>query len=174
MKSVNAFTGLLATTILALGTFTSAAAADADILRQTQDRADIHALMWSYVRALDTLNENAYVEVFTPDGTFGSGTNSTKGRDALRKMVTDLQKSRAEREAKGEPKQPAMHHIITNAHIEFIDKDHARFHSYWMTVFAGAPNTQPPRVAAAGRGIDEVVRVNGKWLIRSRNVAPQD
>ncbi len=37
-----------------------------------------------------------------------------------------------------------MHHVITNAHIEFIDKDHARFHSYWMTVFAESPGSNPP------------------------------
>lgn len=152
----------------------AALAADADILRQTQDRAEISELMWHYVRALDTMNEDAYVQTFTPDGAFVAGPHVTKGRDALRKMVTDLKKSRAEREAKGAPPQSAMHHILTNTYIEFSDRDHARMHSYWMTVFAGAPNTQPPRVAAAGRGVDDLVRVNGKWLIQTRNVAPQD
>jgi hypothetical protein len=43
-----------------------------------------------------------------------------------------------------------------------------------MTVFGAAGQETPPRVAAAGRGIDELVRVNGEWLIESRNVAPQD
>jgi hypothetical protein len=32
----------------------------------------------------------------------------------------------------------------------------------------------PPRVAGVGRSIDELERVNGKWLIKSRNVAPMD
>jgi hypothetical protein len=130
--------------------------------------------MWRYVRGLDTLNEEGYAAVFTEDGQFSSGANVSKGRDALKKIVTDLKKSRAEREAKGEPKSPPMHHVITNAHIEFVDKDRARYHSYWMTVFAAGGQGVPPRVAAAGRGIDELVRVNGKWLIKSRNVRPQD
>jgi hypothetical protein len=29
-------------------------------------------------------------------------------------------------------------------------------------------------VAAVGRSVDDLVRVDGKWLIRSRNVAPQN
>ena len=32
----------------------------------------------------------------------------------------------------------------------------------------------PPRVASAGRGVDELVRVNGKWLIKLRKVTPSD
>ena len=51
--------------------------------------------------------------------------------------------------------------MITNHHIEFVDKDHARYHAYWMTVFGAAGENTPPRVAAAGREYDELVRVNG-------------
>ena len=148
----------------------AAALTDADILREARDRAEIAELGWNYVRAIDTMNEDAYVRVFTPDGSF----NAVTGSAALSKMVTDLKQSRADRVAKGEPPQPAMHHIVTNEYIQFVDRDHARVNYYWMTVFAGTPTTQPPRVAAAGRGLDEVVRVNGKWLIQTRNVAPKD
>lgn len=149
-------------------------ASDADILREANDRAEIQDLMWRYARALDSLNEEAYAAVFTDDGTFTSGANVSKGRDALKKIVIDVEQRRAEREAKGEPKSPAMHHVITNANIVFDGKDHARHYSYWMTVFAAGGQQTPPRVAAAGRSIDELVRVNGKWLIKSRNVSPQD
>jgi hypothetical protein len=155
--------------LLVLGGPDVAAAADADVIQQTRDREEISALMWAYVRALDTLNEEAYVKVFTPDGAFGQ----TKGAEALRKMIVDLKKSRAEREAKGD-KPTAMYHIDTNEHVEFITPDHARVHYYWMTVFAGAERGQPARTAAVGHGVDDVVRVNGKWLIKSRNVAAPD
>jgi uncharacterized protein (TIGR02246 family) len=159
--------------LLLLAAPATAIAADADVIREAQDRVQIAQLMWNYVRALDSLNEDAYAAVFTPDGAFLAGPSATRGHEALRKMVTDLEKSQADRRAKGEV-IPAMHHIVTNEHIEFIDRDRARINYYWMTVFAGAPNTQPPRVAAAGRGVDELVRVDGKWLIRTRNVTPQD
>jgi hypothetical protein len=89
-------------------------------------------------------------------------------------MVNDLRQRNAEKEAKAKEKRPPMYHVVTNSTIEFIDKDHARFNAYWMTVFAaGGPNL-PARVAAAGREIDELVRSNGQWLIKVRDVAPKD
>jgi hypothetical protein len=67
-----------------------------------------------------------------------------------------------------------MYHVVTNSSIEFIDKDHARLQAYWMTVFATGGANVPARVAAAGREVDELVRWNGQWLIKVRDVAPKD
>jgi uncharacterized protein (TIGR02246 family) len=141
--------------------------------REARDRAEIDALMWRYVRALDTRNPEAYAAVYTPDGQFGSGATPTKGREALTKMVAGLRDRATEAAAKGQP-GPAMYHVITNPYLEFMDKDHARLHAYWMTVFGANGEKVPPRVAAAGRSVDQLVRVNGKWLIQSRDVAPKD
>lgn len=138
-------------------------------LREAADRVQIDALMWRYVRALDTLNAEAYAANYTPDGRFGS----TKGHEALKKMISDLAQQRAQAQAKGEPR-PAMYHVITNPYIEFVDRDHAIYRSYWMTVFGAMGQNTPPRVAAAGRGLDHLVRVNGKWLIQSRDVTPTE
>jgi hypothetical protein len=104
---------------------------------------------------------------FTEDGRFSAGATATVGREALKAMVNGLAANRAD-------DAPPMYHMIANSYIEFVDEDNALFHSYWLTVFGGAGQGAPPRVAAAGRGIDELVRVNGEWLIRSRNVAPRD
>lgn len=155
--------------VLMIGLAPGVRAAD----NEWKDRAEIEQLMWKYVRALDTLNEDAYAAVYTPDGSFGTGPNMSKGRDALKKIITDVKKRQAEQTARGET-VTKMRHIITNTYLEFIDKDHARLNSYWMTVFEGAGQEKPPRVAAAGRGVDELVRLNGKWLIAARDVAPKD
>jgi uncharacterized protein (TIGR02246 family) len=168
------FAGLLLAASALFGAAGALAAdTDADALRQAQDRAEIQALMWRYVRALDTLNPDAYASVFTENGQFGAGENATRGRGALREMVVGLKEGRDAREADGAA-SASMYHVITNAHVEFVDENRARYHSYWMTVFGAAGQDTPPRVAAAGRGIDELVRVDGHWLIESRNVAPQD
>ena len=148
-------------------------AAENSIEREAQDRAQIEKLMWQYVRALDTENADAYAAVYTPDGQFGSGANAVKGRDALKKMISDLRQRGAENEAKSGQKRPAMYHVIANSYLEFTDKDHARLEAYWMTVFAAAGPQTPPRVAAAGREVDELVRTNGQWLIKLRDVAPK-
>jgi len=152
----------------------TAVAAGNETERETRDRAQIEKLMWQYVRALDTENADAYAAVYTEDGQFGSGANAVKGREALKKMINDLRQRAAENESKSGEKRPAMYHVIANSYLEFVDKDHARLEAYWMTVFAaGGPKT-PARVAAAGREVDELVRLNGQWLIKTRDVAPKD
>jgi uncharacterized protein (TIGR02246 family) len=150
----------------------AAMADDAAILREAQDRAAIEALMWRYVRALDSMDPDGYAAVFTEDGSFGSGSTQRKGRADLKAMVADLKKGRDERAAAGNP-SAAMYHVIANHQITFTGPNEARYDSYWMTVFGANGQDSPPRVAAAGRGVDELVRVNGQWLIKNRNVAPQ-
>jgi hypothetical protein len=151
-----------------------AGAAENETERQTHDRAQIEKLMWQYVRALDTENADAYSAVFTTDGQFGNGANAVKGREALKKMINDFRQRAAENESKSGEKRPAMYHVIANSYLEFLDKDHARLEAYWMTVFAAAGPKTPLRVAAVGREVDELVRLNGQWLIKTRDVAPTD
>ena len=165
----NIAAGAVVALVLVAGISLSVSAQD-DAAREGRDRAEIEALMWRYVRALDTSNPDAYAAAYTPDGEFAAGGNVTKGRDALRKMVAGMRQNRTEAAAKGQPQAP-MYHMTMNEHLEFVDRDHARLHAYWQTVF-GAVGQTPVRVAAAGRSVDELVRVNGQWLIRSRNVAP--
>ena len=148
-------------------------AAENNFEREAQDRAQIEKVMWQYVRALDTENADAYAAVFSPDGQFGTGANAVKGHDALKKMIDDLRRRASENEAKTGQKRPPMYHVIANSYLEFLDKDHARFQAYWMTVFATAGQGADPRVAAAGREVDELVRAGGQWLIQLRDVAPK-
>ena len=99
-------------------------AAEKDLVR-AQDRVEIEQLMWNYIRALDSGNAEAYAALFAPDGQFGRGANAVKGREALKKMVLDARQKRDADNKSG--KKPArMYHVVTNPHIEFIDKDHAR------------------------------------------------
>jgi hypothetical protein len=165
-----------ATALLLIGMLASqaAAAADADLQREVLDRAQIDSLMWHYVRALDTLNADAYAATYTADGQFGSGANAVKGRDALKKMIAGFRQRAAEAAAKSGKKGPSMYHVLTNSYLEFEDRDHAHMEAYWMTLFAQNGAAVPVRVAAAGREVDEIVRVSGHWLIKSRDVAPQE
>ena len=143
-----------------------AAAAPAD---PAADRAAIEDLMWRYVRAADTLDADAYAAVFTPDGAF----NNVTGHEALRGMISGMAEGQAARRADGSL-TGNMYHVMANQTIEFVDADHARVHYYWQTMFAGNDLANPPRIAAGGRGVDEVVRVDGRWLIRRRNVVPTE
>jgi hypothetical protein len=151
----------------------SAPAADEGYLREAQDRAAIEKLMWDYASALDSGNAEAYAALYTDDGAFGT----TKGHEALKKMINDVTKSREERKAKGEPVFGTLH-MTTDRSIEFSDHDHATIHYYWLTSFVAPPaaaGAKPQeRVPFTGHGIDTVVRINGKWFIKNRNVQSKD
>jgi hypothetical protein len=150
------------------------ALAESAFEREAKDRAEIEKLMWQYARALDTENADAYIATYTPDGQFGGGANATKGHDALHKMIADLRQRNAETESKTGQKRPAMYHTSMNPYLEFIDKDHAILRAYWTTIFAGDTPNAPARIAAVGWERNELVRVNGKWLIKVRDTQPKD
>lgn len=158
--------------LVGLAPLATAWADDAALLQETRDRAAIEALMWRYVRALDSLDADAYAAAFTPDGSFTSGGAAEKGHAELKQMVVGLKENRDKRAAAGTPSAP-MYHVIFNHAIEFIDRDHARYDAYWATMFGPAGEQTPLRVAAVGRSVDMLVRVNGQWLIQSRDVAPK-
>ena len=135
--------------------------------RETRDRHDIEALMWKYTRALDKGDGATYASTYVADGQFGAGANATKGREALSKLVV-------RQPAAGEPARAPLYHMELNHWIEFTDKDHARYHAYYLTVAGAMGRETPPRLVAAGQSLDEMVRVNGKWLLKTRDVAAKD
>jgi hypothetical protein len=171
MKKVLA--GVFALLFVALLGYRAAAGGN-DMRNEAQDRAKVEKLMWRYIHALDTENPDVYAATYTRDGQFGSGANAVKGPDALKKMISDLRQRAADTEAKTGQKPAPMYHVLLNSELVFPDKDHAHMEAYRMTVFGQAGPNLPVRVAAAGREVDELVRVNGQWLIKTRDVAPKD
>ena len=159
--------------VLCVIAFASSTVVGQDNSAREKDRAEIEELMWRYARALDTGDGAAYAATYTVDGQFGTGPNATKGREALKKLADGVREQQAAAKAKGEARPP-IYHMEANTWIEFIDKDHARYHAYYLTVFGAGGQNVPPRVAAAGRSVNHLERVNGKWLIKLRDVAPQD
>jgi len=158
-----ALTAIVATT-LSLGTSIALFGED-NTVRETRDRAEIEALMWKYTRALDSGDGATYAATYTADGQFGA--TPTKGRDALSKLVV-------QRPAAGAPARPPLYHMELNHWIEFADKDHVRYHAYYLTVSGALGQETPSRIVAAGQSLDTMERVNGKWLIKTRDVAAKD
>ena len=146
---------------------TSISFASEKVPLRAQDRVEIEQLMWEYIQALDAGNAEAYADLFSPDGQFGRGETAIKGRDALKKMVEDA-RQKINEDSKDDKKKPRMYHVVTNPHIEFVDKDHARFYAYWMGVMQTGENV------GAGREINELVKINGRWFISVRDVSPED
>ena len=158
-------TAIVATT-LSLGASVVLSGEDSTV-REARDRADIEALMWKYTRALDKGDGATYASTYTPDGQFGTGANASKGREALSKLVV-------RQPAAGQPARPPLYHMELNHWIEFVDRDHARYHAYYLTVSGAMGQDTPARIVAAGQSLDTMERVSGKWLLKTRDVAAKD
>lgn len=120
---------------------------------RAEDKEAIEALMWRYARALDTANPEAYAAVYTEDGEFKAGNMSMKGRQALYDFVEGLGGSLG------------VYHMTADVFIEFIDDTNAIHHSYWLTL-----NRESGDVVDVGVSADQVVKVDGEWLIKVRDV----
>lgn len=145
-----------------------AAGAESDAaVQKLIDRAEIEALVARYVTALDTLDADAYAGVFAEDARFNVSGTVYDGRDAIRKIVTDLQAARARNDAEGRP-TPRLYHVMSNTSIEVLDENSARHQSYAQTVRA-ADNGQFV-VGFMGRYDDVLVKRDGRWQIQSRNL----
>lgn len=149
--------------------FASAAAADDAADRQALlDRAEIAELVTRYVTGLDTLDADLYAGVFAEDAVFElPGGVVHRGRAAIRKIVTDLQDSRARNQATGTP-SPGLYHVMSNTSIEVVDAANARHQSYAQTVRAAEGGQFI--VGFMGRYEDLLVKRDGRWYIRSRKL----
>ena len=159
--------GMSALVVCAVAFATTTLFGEDNAAREARDRADIEALMWKYTRALDSGDGATYASTYTDNGQFSAGANATKGHEALAKLVV-------RQPAAGAPARPPLYHMELNHWIEFVDKDHARYHAYYLTVSGAMGRDVPPRIVAAGQSFDTMERTNGKWLLKTRDVAAKD
>jgi 3-phenylpropionate/cinnamic acid dioxygenase small subunit len=146
----------------------NAAAADDAAVQKLLDRAEIEELVTRYVTALDTRDADLYAGVFAEDAVYELPGNVVhRGRAAIRKIVTDLQESRARNDAAGKP-SPSLYHAMFNHSIELVDATHARHHCYAQTVRAAEGGQF--LVGFMGRYDDELVKRDGRWYIQSRKL----
>lgn len=136
------------------------------------ERAAVNRVLVQYTTGLDTLNEDLYADSFAADARFIIGETVNEGHADIRKIITDLQDTRKERaeQAEAEGKEylpPMMHHVMSNAFIEFVDETTATHHAYWMTITG---NDRDFNVVSMGRYEDTLKKINGKWKISERNL----
>jgi hypothetical protein len=145
-----------------------AAVADDAAVQKLLDRTEIETLVTSYVKGLDTLDADLYAGVFAEDAVFElPGGVVHRGRAAIRKIVTDLQDSRARNQAAGTP-SPSLYHVMSNTSIEIVDANNARHQSYAQTVRAAEGGQFV--VGFMGRYDDELVKRDGRWYIQNRKL----
>jgi uncharacterized protein (TIGR02246 family) len=154
--------------LVAFALTAATAAADDTAVQKLLDRAEIEALVTRYVTGLDTLDADMYAGVFADDAVFElPGGVVHSGRAAIRKIVTDLQESRARNQASG-TSSPSLYHVMANTSIEILDATNARHQSYAQTVRAAEGGQFI--VGFMGRYEDALVKRDGRWYIQSRKL----
>jgi len=132
-----------------------------------EDRVAVEDVMARYVWAVDSLDPEGYVAVFTDDAVIDSNGSISKGHEEIRKIVTGLIQRRDDNKAKGLPPSN-LRHVISNVRITFPKPGEALHQSYWQTVIRDKDGKMIP--AAMGRSEDRLVKRNGKWLIQRRTL----
>ena len=132
-----------------------------------EDRIAVEDVMARYVWAVDSLDPDGYVAVFTDDAVIDSNGSISKGHAEIREIVTSLIRRRDDNKAKGLPSSN-LYHVISSVRITFPKPGEAVHQSYWQTV---RRDTDGRMIAAAmGRSEDRLVKRNGKWLIQWRKL----
>src|SRR5687768_10348788 len=85
-----------------------------------QDRMAIEETLRRYVRALDGSDLEAYLATLTDDAKFVAEDGIREGKEAIRKYVEPVMKSRLQRTAREGAQATATHHVVTNQSFEFI------------------------------------------------------
>lgn len=132
-----------------------------------EDRIAVEDVMARYVWAVDSLDADGYVAVFTEDAVIDSNGSISRGHAAIRQIVTSLIKRRDDNKAKGEP-AANLYHVISSPRISFPRPDEALHQAYWQTVRRGKDGAMV--AAAMGRSEDRLVKRNGSWRIQSRKL----
>jgi uncharacterized protein (TIGR02246 family) len=148
-----------------LASWTSAAEMSA--AGEAGDRAAIQNLIAKYATALDTLDADLYASVFAEDAEFTFGGNTYRGREQIRGVITGLRARNAARPASSEPARKS-YHAISNTFIEFKNDHEAHHRSYWQTI--SGPSSGPFTVGGMGVYEDTLVKREGQWLIRKREI----
>src|SRR5215510_3368686 len=77
-----------------------------------EDRIAVEDVMARYVWAVDSLDMQGYVDVFTEDAVIDSNGAISKGHAEIRNIVTNLIKRRDDNKAKGLPTSN-LYHVIS-------------------------------------------------------------
>lgn len=132
-----------------------------------ENRVAVEDVMARYVWAVDSLDPEGYVAVFTDDAIIDSNGKISKGHEEIRGIVMSLIQRRDDNKANGLPTSN-LYHLISNVRITFPGPDEALHQSYWQTVYRDKEGKMS--AAAMGRSEDRLVKRDGRWLIQERKL----
>lgn len=126
-------------------------------------KEEIRDLVARYFNKLDKALYDDYAACYTEDGVYSNPVLGRKaGKAALRKAAEDYWTLIGTTKPR---------HLTANLHFTEVDLDNGRASSEceWVAIHATEPGKL--ELAMCGHFVDKFEKVNGKWLIKERNVS---
>jgi uncharacterized protein (TIGR02246 family) len=139
-------------------------------VRVLEDKEEIRQLLARYMHYLDHRDMVRYSELFTEDGIVLADQGKWEGRAAMQKMFEPKPA------ADGQPARnpPAMMiHNVTDIVIR-VDGDTARTWGKYYAFFPAKEKGERPTISGIGGYNDWLVRVNGEWKFKKREILKTD
>jgi hypothetical protein len=136
------------------------------------DREAIEMTLERYTRGLDRLDPDLYVSSFSPDGVLMIYEKAYHGRDALRTIIAEEARLRQSQADAGHPPR-TLFHLETNSTVEFSSPVRAVHHTYWLTATRVGDRPEDLSLLGVGSSVDELRKIDGKWLITRREIRRQ-
>ena len=133
-----------------------------------EDRAEIEDLMARYLFAIDYDDWDAYVETFAPDGELEFASGTSKGRPAIRDMVTKFAAGIGRFYHTEDGKPAKLRHVILQSVIR-VEGERAWGRTLWMEMANHGPG-DTMKMGTYGIYEDDLKKVNGQWLFAKRRV----
>ena len=133
-----------------------------------QDRAQIEDLMARYLFAIDYNDWDSYVETFATDGELEFASGTSKGRDAIRKNVTDFAAGIGKFYHTEGGKPAKLRHVVLQSMIR-VEGSRAWGRTLWLEMANHGP-MDTMKMGTYGIYEDEFKKEKGQWLISKRVV----
>jgi ketosteroid isomerase-like protein len=139
-------------------------------LQVLEDKEEIRQLLARYMHYLDHRDMVRYSELFTEDGIVLADQGKWEGRAAMQKMFAP-KPATADKPASNPP--APMIHMVTDIVIH-VNGDTARTWGKYYAFFPAKAKGERPTVSGIGGYNDWLVRVNGEWKFKKREILKED
>lgn len=133
------------------------------------DRAEIENVSNRYMVAVDAGDIETVMSTWAEDGVLDSVLGVQHGRAEIRKAMSGFVGGAARAPVpENATSRPRTRHQIVN-HVIDVDGNSAKSIAYWFALTNGTPQ-KDVQLLYFGHYEDELVKVGGRWLFKSRKV----
>ncbi|MEJ1962278.1 MAG: nuclear transport factor 2 family protein [Gammaproteobacteria bacterium] len=132
------------------------------------DRAEIENLSNKYMVAVDAGDIDTVMSTWAEDGVLISVFGTDRGKAAIRKSMSGFGGARAVEIPENVTTRQRTRHQIVN-HVIDVNGNTAKTIAYWFALTNNTPQ-KDVQLLYFGHYEDELAKVNGKWLFKSRKV----